>query len=171
MMINPSKYRVSQSWRIRLHALPALVVFFYRNLPSISQDGILKLMDVLLECLSDENVEVREMASKVFSGVVRCSQRQSIIPLKVTRSRFFGLRAYLLILTGCRTASLLWRRRRRCRRGAIRATRRRSARCTLRFLAFARCSRACRTQSSRGSHRLRKVSRVPSSVSFVLTLN
>ena len=88
-MINPSKYRVSQSWRIRLHALPALVVFFYRNLPSISQDGILKLMDVLLECLSDENVEVREMASKVFSGVVRCSQRQSIIPLKVTRSRFF----------------------------------------------------------------------------------
>ena len=40
-------------------------------------------MDVLLDCLSDENVEVREMASKVFSGVVRCSQRQSIIPLKV----------------------------------------------------------------------------------------
>ena len=172
MMINPSKYRVSQSWRIRLHALPALVVFFYRNLPSISQDGILKLMDVLLECLSDENVEVREMASKVFSGVVRCSQRQSIIPLKVTRSRFFSdCEAHLLISTGCRTASLLWRRRHRCRRGATRATRRRSARCTLRSWASVRCSRACRTRSSRGSHRLRKVSRVPSSVSFVLTLN
>jgi len=40
-------------------------------------------MDVLLDCLSDENVEVREMASKVLSGVVRCSQRQSIVPLKV----------------------------------------------------------------------------------------
>ncbi|EEB96494.1 hypothetical protein MPER_04362 [Moniliophthora perniciosa FA553] len=39
-------------------------------------------MDVLLECLGDENVEVREMASKVLSGVVRCSQRQSIVPLK-----------------------------------------------------------------------------------------
>jgi len=72
-----------QSWRIRLHALPALVVFFYQNLLSISQDGILRVMDVLLDCLGDENVEVREMASKALSGVVRCSQRQSIIPLKV----------------------------------------------------------------------------------------
>src|SRR6266545_3833076 len=72
-----------QSWRIRLHALPALVVFFYQNLLSISQDGILKVMDVLLACLGDENVEVREMASKALSGVVRCSQRQSIVPLKV----------------------------------------------------------------------------------------
>ncbi|CAA7258771.1 unnamed protein product [Cyclocybe aegerita] len=74
--------KFSTSWRIRLHALPALVVFFYRNLLSISQDGVAKVMDVLVECLSDENIEVREMASKVFSGVVRCSQRQSIIPLK-----------------------------------------------------------------------------------------
>jgi hypothetical protein len=40
-------------------------------------------MDVLLDCLADENVEVREMASKVLSGIVRCSQRQIIIPLKV----------------------------------------------------------------------------------------
>ena len=59
------------------------MVFFYRNLLSISQDGVAKIMDVLLDCLSDENVEVREMASKVLSGVVRCSQRQSIVPLKV----------------------------------------------------------------------------------------
>ncbi|KAF8807254.1 hypothetical protein BYT27DRAFT_7189352 [Phlegmacium glaucopus] len=74
----------STSWRVRLHALPALVVFFYRNLLSISQDGVgvAKVMDILLDCLADENVEVREMASKVFSGVVRCSQRQSILPLK-----------------------------------------------------------------------------------------
>ncbi|KAF8971500.1 armadillo-type protein [Flammula alnicola] len=59
-----SAVKSSTSWRIRLHALPALVVFFYRNLLSISQDGIAKVMDVLLDCLSDENVEVREMASK-----------------------------------------------------------------------------------------------------------
>ncbi|KAF9015006.1 hypothetical protein BDQ17DRAFT_1418131 [Cyathus striatus] len=72
----------SKSWRIRLNALPALVVFFYRNLLSISQDGVVQVMDVLLECLADENVEVRSMASKALSGVVRCSQRQSIIPLK-----------------------------------------------------------------------------------------
>lgn len=42
-------------------------------------------MDVLLDCLGDENVEVREMASAALSGVVRCSQRQSILPLKVSR--------------------------------------------------------------------------------------
>jgi len=63
--------------------MPALVVFFYRNLLSISPEGMAKVMDVLLDCLADENVEVREMASKVLSGVVRCSQRQRIIPLKV----------------------------------------------------------------------------------------
>jgi hypothetical protein len=40
-------------------------------------------MEALLDCLADENVEVREMASKALSGVVRCSQRQSIVPLKV----------------------------------------------------------------------------------------
>ncbi|TFK41322.1 hypothetical protein BDQ12DRAFT_768249 [Crucibulum laeve] len=78
----------STSWRIRLHALPALVVFFYRNLLSISQDGVAKVMDVLLDCLADENVEVRSMTSKVLSGVVRCSQRQSIVPLK---NRFVAL--------------------------------------------------------------------------------
>ncbi|KAF7310620.1 hypothetical protein HMN09_00604800 [Mycena chlorophos] len=78
----------STSWRIRLHALPALVVFFYRNLLSISADGVKQVMDVLLECLSDENVEVRQMSSKVLSGVVRCSQRQSIVPLK---NRFLAL--------------------------------------------------------------------------------
>lgn len=72
----------SQSWRIRLNALPALVVFFYRNLLTISQESVSQVMDVLLDCLGDENVEVREMASAALSGVVRCSQRQSILPLK-----------------------------------------------------------------------------------------
>jgi proteasome activator subunit 4 len=77
---------LSQSWRIRLQALPALVVFFYRNLLTISPAGVSNVMDVLLECLGDENVEVREMASKSLSGIVRCSQRLTIIPLKVGAS-------------------------------------------------------------------------------------
>ncbi|KAF5375146.1 hypothetical protein D9758_000062 [Tetrapyrgos nigripes] len=83
-----SAIKSSTSWRIRHHAMPALVVFFYRNLLTIGPDGIAKVMDVLLDCLADENVEVREMASKVLSGVVRCSQRQRIIPLK---NRFISL--------------------------------------------------------------------------------
>ncbi|KAH7883839.1 hypothetical protein F5I97DRAFT_1969128 [Phlebopus sp. FC_14] len=72
----------SKSWRIRLHTLPALVMFFYRNLLMISPNGVSKVMDVLLDCLADENVEVREMSSKALSGIVRCSQRQNIVPLK-----------------------------------------------------------------------------------------
>jgi proteasome activator subunit 4 len=50
----------------------------------ISPTGVSNVMDVLLECLADENVEVREMSSKTLSGIVRCSQRQSIVPLKVS---------------------------------------------------------------------------------------
>jgi len=83
-----SAIKSSKSWRIRLHALPALIVFFYRNLLTITPAGVSKVMDVLLDCLADENVEVREMASNVLSGVVRCSQRQSIVPLK---NRFVAL--------------------------------------------------------------------------------
>lgn len=41
------------------------------------------VMDVFLDCLSDENVEVREMGSKALSGAIRSSQRQSILSLKV----------------------------------------------------------------------------------------
>ena len=74
-----------QSWRVRLKALPTLLVFFYRNLMVITSETVTRMMDVLLDCLSDENVEVREMASQMLSGVVRCSQRQSIIPLRVSQ--------------------------------------------------------------------------------------
>jgi len=72
----------STSWRIRLNSLPTLVVFFYRNLMGISNASVSRIMDLMLNCLSDDNVEVREMASSALSGIVRVSQRQSIIPLK-----------------------------------------------------------------------------------------
>ncbi|TFK23084.1 ARM repeat-containing protein [Coprinopsis marcescibilis] len=78
----------STSWRTRIHGLPALAIFLYRNLLNLSQDEVERVLKVLLACLSDENVEVREMASKVLSSVVRTSQRQSIIPLK---NRFVSL--------------------------------------------------------------------------------
>jgi proteasome activator subunit 4 len=80
-----------------LHALRTLVVFFYRNLFTISaqKEGVSKVMDVLFDCLADENVEVRQMASKVLSGIVRCSQRQSIVPLKVRVSFPFRFILYI----------------------------------------------------------------------------
>ena len=76
--------KYSKSWRVRLNALPTLLVFFYRNLMNLPSGVVLRMMDVLLDCLADENVEVSEMASQMLSGVVRCSQRQSIIPLRVS---------------------------------------------------------------------------------------
>ena len=84
-MLRSNTYRqIYQSWRIRLNALPTLLVFFYRNLISISPDDASQVMDALVDCLADENVEVREMSSKVLSGIIRCSQRESIVPLKVS---------------------------------------------------------------------------------------
>jgi len=53
----------------------------------ISNASVSKIMDIMLNCLSDDNVEVREMASSALSGIVRVSQRQSIIPLKVMPGR------------------------------------------------------------------------------------
>ena len=79
-----------KSWRIRLNSLPILVVFFYRNLMGISNASASMIMDLMLNCLSDDNVEVREMASSSLSGIVRVSQRQNIIPLKVISNRFIA---------------------------------------------------------------------------------
>ncbi|KAL1709113.1 hypothetical protein EV121DRAFT_267575 [Schizophyllum commune] len=78
----------STSWRIRQSAMPTLVVYFYRNMMAISPAGVKRTMSAVLDCLADENVEVREMASKALSGIVRSSQRQSIVPLK---NRFITL--------------------------------------------------------------------------------
>ncbi|KAJ2920211.1 hypothetical protein MD484_g84, partial [Candolleomyces efflorescens] len=52
----------SSSWKTRLHGLPALVIFFYRNLLSLTPDHVSKVTRVLLECLSNENVENRFVA-------------------------------------------------------------------------------------------------------------
>lgn len=81
---NANKTPRFKSWRVRLNALPTLLVFFYRNLLNLPTGVVLRMMDVLLDCLTDENVEVRETAAQMLSGVVRCSQRQSIIPLRVS---------------------------------------------------------------------------------------
>ncbi|KAG8953343.1 hypothetical protein FRC04_002753 [Tulasnella sp. 424] len=72
----------SPSWRIRLSVLPVLQVFYFRNLLNLPDTSVQRVMEVLLECLRDENVEVRETAAKTLSGVIRCSQRQSIPLLK-----------------------------------------------------------------------------------------
>lgn len=44
---------------------------------------IARIMDVLLDCLKDDNVEVRQMAAKTLAGLLRCSKRSKIPELKV----------------------------------------------------------------------------------------
>ncbi|KAG8770133.1 hypothetical protein FRC12_004487 [Ceratobasidium sp. 428] len=72
----------SPLWRVRLNALPILQVFYFRNLPSMSDAIITRIIDVLLLCLKDDNVEVRQMAAKTLAGVLRCSKRSKIPELK-----------------------------------------------------------------------------------------
>jgi proteasome activator subunit 4 len=78
--------RYTQSWRVRQNALPVLLVFLYRNLAAFSDDMILEIVNCLIDCLGDENVEVRNTAAKVFAGVLRCSQRSQIPRLRVCLS-------------------------------------------------------------------------------------
>ncbi|KAG8908485.1 hypothetical protein FRB99_005843 [Tulasnella sp. 403] len=74
--------RTSPSWRIRSNTLPILQVLYFRQVPLISEAMVIKIQDVLSECLSDEVVEVREKAAETLSGILRCSPRRTILLLK-----------------------------------------------------------------------------------------
>ncbi|KAG8927366.1 hypothetical protein FRC02_008249 [Tulasnella sp. 418] len=74
--------RHSTSWRIRLNTLPILQVCYFRNVPLIEDEMVIRIQDVLSERLNDEVVEVREMAATTLSGILRCSPRRSILILK-----------------------------------------------------------------------------------------
>lgn len=72
-----------QSYKIKLVGLPMLTLFYFRNLVGVSDVCVRRVMEVVISCLADENIEVREMAKKVLSGLLRCSQRRQILPLRV----------------------------------------------------------------------------------------
>lgn len=74
--------KTSPSWKVRLKALPLVQVFYFRQVPLISELKIVEMLEVLCSCLDDEVVEVREMAATTLSGILRLSPRQSIIILK-----------------------------------------------------------------------------------------
>ncbi|CAE6462385.1 unnamed protein product [Rhizoctonia solani] len=83
-IINELIHAITSSplWRVRLNALPILQVFYFRNLPSMTDAIITRIISVLLECLKDDNVEVRQMAAKTLAGLLRCSKRDKIPELK-----------------------------------------------------------------------------------------
>lgn len=75
--------RSHQSWHIRLHVLPVLATVYFRGLPLVDDKTASEIMEVLTECLTDKNLEVRDLASSCLSTVLRCSQRASIVVFKV----------------------------------------------------------------------------------------
>ncbi|KAG8888929.1 hypothetical protein FRB98_006471 [Tulasnella sp. 332] len=72
----------SPSWRIRLNSLPILQILYFRQVPLIEEDMVIKIQDMLSDCLSDEVIEVRERAASTLSGILRCSPRRTILLLK-----------------------------------------------------------------------------------------
>jgi len=74
--------QTSPSWKVRLKVLPILQVFYFRQLPVISETKVVQILDVLCKCLDDEVVEVREMVGTTLSGILRLSPRRSVLTLK-----------------------------------------------------------------------------------------
>ncbi len=69
-------------WRPKIHTLPMLQVLFYRHLPLLDKTIEVHVMENIAKLLQDHQVEVREAASVTLSGLIRCSQRDSILRLK-----------------------------------------------------------------------------------------
>ncbi|KZV77572.1 hypothetical protein PENSPDRAFT_621096 [Peniophora sp. CONT] len=72
----------SPSWRVRLQALPLVQVFYFRQVPLITDAQTTEILEVLCKCLDDEVVEVREMAATTLSGILRLSPRRAQLTLK-----------------------------------------------------------------------------------------
>jgi proteasome activator subunit 4 len=72
----------SNSWHIRMKALPILQVFFFKHLFLLQSSEVIRIMDVITNLLMDTQIEVRQLASVTLSGLVRCSQRDAIHVLK-----------------------------------------------------------------------------------------
>ncbi|KAJ3715232.1 hypothetical protein DFJ43DRAFT_1160531 [Lentinula guzmanii] len=66
----------SPSWRVRSKALPLVQVFYFRQMPLISDVKVVQMLEVLGKCLDDEVVEVQEMAATTLSGVLRVTPEQ-----------------------------------------------------------------------------------------------
>lgn len=118
------------------------------------------VMDVFLDCLSDENVEVREMGSKALSGAIRSSQRQSILSLKVIT--FFSTSG-MIWQAFTRADSWIWLGRRSSLLGQIKRMRNHYVPSTLQFWGWALSLDASRIQLNRGCH--------PSSMVMIATVD
>ncbi|OAV88857.1 hypothetical protein PTTG_08821 [Puccinia triticina 1-1 BBBD Race 1] len=72
----------ARSWKVRLDVLTVLRVFFFHQIYNLSRPQVEEVMESLCKLLEDSNMEVREAAATTLSGIVHCSERESILHLK-----------------------------------------------------------------------------------------
>ncbi|POW12958.1 hypothetical protein PSHT_07915 [Puccinia striiformis] len=72
----------AKSWKVRLDVLTVLRVFFFHQIYNLSRPQVEEVMESLCKLLEDSNMEVREAAGTTLSGIVHCSERESILHLK-----------------------------------------------------------------------------------------
>ena len=66
------------SWHIKTRVLPILQVFYFRHIFFLSKETRDRIVFFLDSLLSDQQVEVRRLASISLSGIVQCSAKSSI---------------------------------------------------------------------------------------------
>ncbi|KAJ3067573.1 hypothetical protein HDU98_009213 [Podochytrium sp. JEL0797] len=69
-------------WQIKLRLIPVLQIIFFRNLMFLTSEMKHLVLETVAELLEDPQVEVRNLAGITLSGLVRCSERESISSLK-----------------------------------------------------------------------------------------
>jgi proteasome activator subunit 4 len=57
-------------------------VFYFRQMPLIRDAKVVELLEAVCRCLDDENQEVREMAARTLTGILRVSPRRSVLTLR-----------------------------------------------------------------------------------------
>lgn len=65
-------------WHSKVEVLPILQVLYFLHLPLIDDSLETKVMDCVSSLLIDSQVEVRDAAAVTLTGLIRCSQGNSI---------------------------------------------------------------------------------------------
>ncbi|RKP08827.1 hypothetical protein THASP1DRAFT_29379 [Thamnocephalis sphaerospora] len=73
----------SKSWHIRGRVLPLLQVFFFNQLFMLDRQQTGQMMERIVAVLRDSQLEVRVAAAGTLSGLIRCSERETINTLQV----------------------------------------------------------------------------------------
>ncbi|KAI9007626.1 hypothetical protein DFJ74DRAFT_365690 [Hyaloraphidium curvatum] len=75
----------STSWHLRQSVLPVIQIAVFRHLFVLDPPTVNAVMEAVAGMLTDPQIEVRQLAATSLSGLVRCSQRESI---DLLRARF-----------------------------------------------------------------------------------